>query len=191
MLPQGSQFKTDKPTPPPMPGVQPPKPPIIGNGGYIGPKTKPAPSPKPLTPGQKSNAKLDEDLNYSLGFMKSVPHGNQGNLNNGWIARGAQHVKDMVSTYDTLMAKVGEKSPRYNEFLAAKARTVAGARRMVERPGEPSGGYAGAFTKETDPKWYAESKKTWDNLNESYRQNRAALMDSPENRRYFANKKKK
>jgi len=194
MLPQGPQFKTDKPTPPPMPGTQPTKPPAFGSNGYVGPKTTPSPKPTPLTPGQKKNAELDDNLKYALDRTKSVPYGNQGNMNDGWISRGAHHVTDLVDKYDSLMAKVGEKSPRYNEFLAAKQRTVAGALRMVEPPAEmPHYAYSGVHKQDIahEPGIDPIEPGRINKLNAAMVNRRKDVMSSPENTKYFANKKKK
>jgi hypothetical protein len=179
------------------------------------PAPKPTP-PKPLTKGQQRNAELDKSIAYVDKSVKSVPHGNRGNMNNGWMARGQFELKRKTATYDKLMGKVGEASPRYNQLLAAKERTVAGMNRSVGNSAgmsrtsnkvspqgytPPRNGKQAMFGPNTVtpnkvvPKGPSAGEMSVNNRafydNESRNMRANKFLTSPENKAYYANKKKK
>jgi hypothetical protein len=179
--------------------------------------------PDTRTAGQKRNAELDESIAYVDKSIRTEPTNRykKDNMNNGWMARGQHALKQKTATYDRLMNKVGETSPRYNQLLAAKERTVAGMNRSVGNsagmsrvsggPVSPQGytpprnGKPAMFgpnyikpTKTTNTRIGVAAKGSGINVNNrafydnESRDNRARqFLTSPENKAYYANKKKK
>jgi hypothetical protein len=122
----------------------PPKPPVFGKSGYIGPKAKPTPKPTPLTSDQQKSAELDARWTLGKKYYRPPADG-------GWTAKGVHELDTKIGTLNGLMDKVGPKSPRYSEFLGAKARYQAGAEKLMTPVAEPPKG----IHPSTNKHWYA------------------------------------
>jgi hypothetical protein len=123
-----------------IPGADPVKPPVIGSGGYIGPKNTPKPTPKP-TPVNK--------------YTEQNQHLDKVYTNRGKQFGVAPDIAKNVSNLNSKINKVGPDSPRYAQLIGAKARQVAGYMKKTDKITQPSGGYGGQFTEKTDPKWWS------------------------------------
>lgn len=113
-----SQFK--------LPGAQPTSPPVLGSSGYIGPRYTPTPV-TPLTPGQQKNVAISNTLAQEKSYYSPPPDG-------GWTSRGLHDIDSKITTLNGLLDKVGPNSPRYPQLLGAKARQVAGAEKLMDKP---------------------------------------------------------
>jgi len=159
MLPQSSQFKTDAPPKPSDPNdnadprnnpLSPKftgtKTPIPGKKGWftVLNKGEKPPTPDTRTPDQKRSADLDSGYALRKKYYKPPADG-------GWTARGLHDLDTKIGTLNGLMDKVGPKSPRYAEFLGAKARYQAGGEKIMTPVAEPPKG----IHPSTNKHWYA------------------------------------